>query len=101
MSDENLIKMAEKYNYVAALFGTEAIQEHIYGYGNVIKFKNGSEIIPLCYKGEPTRGQKSYQVLYDDPPFIDDDTMKFFEDFFSESKSKVEHRKPFTCRSLL
>lgn len=101
MSDENLIKMAEKYNYAAALLGTEATQEHIYGYGNVIKFKNGSEIIPLYYKGEPIRGQKSYQVLYDDPPFIDDDTMKFFEDLFSESKSKVEHHKQFTCRSLL
>nr|DAH32236.1 MAG TPA: hypothetical protein [Caudoviricetes sp.] len=24
MSDENFIKMAEKYNYVAALFGTKA-----------------------------------------------------------------------------
>ena len=101
MSNEDLIKTAESYNYAAALLGTKVVQEHVYGYGDVIEFENGSKITPLYYKGDPIRGRKSHQILYDDPPFIDDDTMKFFEDFFSESKYKVEHHKPFTCRSLL
>lgn len=99
MSNENLIKTAENYNYAAPLLGTKAVQEHIYDYGDVIGFENGSKITPLHYKGELIRSRKSHQILYDDPPFIDDETMKLFESFFPESKT--EHYKPFTCRSLL